>query len=203
VRCSIVHFKKETRVVGLSFSILIFQQIAPRESETSIDKRILNKYGENLKLGVHLMLKAYLTVLLFFSLISLVGCEKANQEKNPLDIHNVAKSSGTYWRLAGELEKMDNGKQIKFVVISKKKAGLVVYNDAISNLCRNDSCYQVGFFLEGDSVPSETSRREFFEQGWSKYAAAAVYTNNEFTRWNCAKAGAADAPSSANCRTKK
>lgn len=109
----------------------------------------------------------------------------------------MAASSGDHWKQVGGLDDSEN---FKFVEVDKPNAGAAVYDDAISKLCGGGGCVQVGFFLVGDSIPPSTSRSAFFRDGgWAKYTPAAVYFTNEFTKWDCEKAGSEGAPASALC----
>lgn len=113
-------------------------------------------------------------------------------------------TAGPHWRQVGGLDNGNLIKHIKFVEVSKRNAGRAVYDDAISKLCGTDNCYQVGFFIAGDSIPPSTPRRTFFQNGgWGKYSPAAVYTVDAFNRWDCAKAGVKGAPLSALCGSER
>jgi len=99
-----------------------------------------------------------------------------------------------------------DGEFIQFVEIDAASAkDGAVYRDAAAQLCHPGSCLQVGFFLPGDPAPPSGSRRDFFQAGgWAGYAPAAIFMASstgpgDFTKWDCQKAGEADAPSSALC----
>ncbi|HTK35559.1 MAG TPA: hypothetical protein VL358_09775 [Caulobacteraceae bacterium] len=109
-----------------------------------------------------------------------------------------AASSGAHWREVGSL---DDG-AVPFVEVETAFAmDGSVYRDAARRLCTR-RCTEVGFFLPGDTRPP-SGPREAFDQagGWSHYAPAAVYSagGGVFTRWDCIRAGEADAPVSALC----
>jgi hypothetical protein len=43
-------------------------------------------------------------------------------------------------------------------------------------------------------------RREFFSKGgWRDYRPAAIYSTNEFNKWDCKKAGMIDLPKGVKC----
>jgi hypothetical protein len=109
-----------------------------------------------------------------------------------------AAASGAHWREVGSL---DNG-MVPFVEVEAAfaKDGSV-YRDAVGQLCAR-RCSEVGFFLPGDPAPPSGRREAFYAAGgWSNYAPAAVYdaAGGGFTKWDCVRAGEADAPVSALC----
>jgi len=114
---------------------------------------------------------------------------------------NVAQEQdhGEHWRKVGEL---GGSPYIRFVQVDAASAhDGAVYRDAAEKVCgANTDCWQLGIFLPGDQIPSGDDKAAFFRTGgWSGYAPAAVWTTNEFTKWDCEKAGADDAPLSALC----
>jgi Short C-terminal domain len=110
-------------------------------------------------------------------------------------------NAGENWEVVGGLDDREN---IKFVAVDKTGLGGDFYNLAIQQLCPLDECAYVGFFTPGDKIPPSTSRREFFENGgWKDYRPAAVYVANEFTKWDCEKAGYANAPTGSLCNKAK
>jgi hypothetical protein len=110
-------------------------------------------------------------------------------------------NAGENWKVVGGL---DDGQNIKFVAVDKLGLGGDFYNLAVQQLCPLDECAYVGFFTPGDKIPPSTSRREFFQNGgWKDYRPAAVYVANEFTKWDCEKAGYANAPTGSLCNKAK
>src|SRR6185312_15945404 len=109
-----------------------------------------------------------------------------------------AATSGAHWREVGSL---DNG-MVPFVEVEAAfaKDGSV-YREATKQLCTS-RCTEVGFFLPGDPAPPSGPREDFDEAGgWNRYAPAAVYDagRGDFIKWDCVRAGDADAPLSALC----
>jgi hypothetical protein len=107
-------------------------------------------------------------------------------------------TSGAHWREVGSL---DNGMVPLVEVDATFAKDGSIYRDATKQLCAS-RCAEVGFFLPGDAVPPSGPREDFYQAGgWSRYAPAAVYDaeRRDFTRWDCIRAGAADAPLSALC----
>ncbi len=104
---------------------------------------------------------------------------------------------GNGWRQTGGLD----GDMIPFVEVSSDKAkDGTIYREAIDKLCGLGRCVQVGFFLAGDPIPPSGPRGDFFRAGgWGNYKPLAVYMGNEFTQWDCERAGDAAAPQSALC----
>lgn len=108
---------------------------------------------------------------------------------------------GNHWRQVGEL---GGSPYIRVVEVDAASVhNGVVYRDAVTKLCSADSdCWQVGFFLPGDQTPPSGDKSSFFSGGgWANYSPVAVWSGNEFTKWDCDKAGADDAPLSALCGT--
>lgn len=106
---------------------------------------------------------------------------------------------GNHWRKVGEL---GGSPYIRFVQVDAESAhDGAVYRDAATTLCgANTDCWQLGIFLPGDQTPPGDDKASFFKgSGWADYSPAAVWTNNEFTKWDCEKAGSDDAPLSALC----
>ncbi len=140
------------------------------------------KMGLGSKIGL-----GCLGVFLFPVVLSVMGIGGKSQ---------VSAESGYGWKLVGGL---DDKSKFKFVELGESGRGGEVLNDAIAKICA-DGCAQVGFFVAGDRVPPSTSRKEFFDRGgWRDYKPAAVYFGNEFTKWDCKKAGTQNAPESARC----
>jgi len=117
-------------------------------------------------------------------------------------LSGCAPKTGAHWKEVGSID----GEFIQFVEVDAASAkDGAVYRDAAAQLCHPGSCLQVGFFLPGDPVPPSGSRRDFFQTGgWASYAPAAIFMASstgpgDFTKWDCQKAGEADAPSSALC----
>jgi hypothetical protein len=107
-------------------------------------------------------------------------------------------ASGAHWREVGSI---GNGVFPLVQIDAAFAKDGSVYRDAAKQVC-TARCFQVGFFIPGDKVPPSESREAFFEAGvWGGYSPAAIYNagNGEFTKWDCAKAGDADAPLSALC----
>ena len=124
------------------------------------------------------------TKLILLTCLALAGCGGAK--------------SGEGWKQVSAID----GGFIPMVEVSQAPAqDGAVYRPAAKAVC-GGGCFQVGFFVEGDPAPPSQSRREFFGGGgWAGYKPAAVYagSSGEFTKWDCAKAGAADAPVTALC----
>lgn len=77
------------------------------------------------------------------------------------------------WRRVGGLD----GDWIPFVAIQPEAAkDGAVYRDAINRLCGPGRCFQVGFFMTGDTIPPSGPRGSFFRAGgWGRYRPLAVY----------------------------
>lgn len=90
---------------------------------------------------------------------------------------------------------------IPFIEVSLEKAkDGTTYREAIDRLCGPGRCVQVGFFLAGDPIPPSGPRGDFFRAGgWGGYKPLAVYMGDEFTKWDCERAGVEAAPLSALC----
>lgn len=91
---------------------------------------------------------------------------------------------GTHWRKVGEL---GGSSYVRFVQVDAESAhDGSVYRDAAATLCgANSDCWQLGIFLPGDRIPSGDDKASFFSSsGWADYSPAAVWTNNEFTKWD-------------------
>lgn len=91
---------------------------------------------------------------------------------------------------------------IKFVEVDKASAqDGAVYKNAVSALCPDGSrCDQIAFYLPGDPVPPSSDDPTFFQAGGFKpYPATVIYSDGEFTKWDCNRAGSKDAPVSALC----
>jgi Domain of unknown function (DUF4429) len=105
--------------------------------------------------------------------------------------------AGKNWKVVGGL---NDGQNMKFVAVDQAGLGGDFYNEAIQQLCPSAECAYVGFFTPGDKIPPSTSSSEFFERGgWKEYRPAAVYLVNGFTKWDCDKAGYANAPEGSLC----
>lgn len=108
-------------------------------------------------------------------------------------------TQGEHWRV---LSHVSGALPITFVEVDKASAqDGAVYKDAVSALCSGSSkCDQIAFYLPGDSVPPDTDDPTFFQGGGFKpYPAIAIYTDGEFTKWDCDRAGSKDAPVTALC----
>ena len=103
------------------------------------------------------------------------------------------------WRRTGGLD----GDVIPFVEIQPAAAkDGAAYRDAINRLCGPGRCVQVGFFMAGDAIPPSGPRGDFFRAGgWGRYRPLAIYMggSDEFTLWDCERAGVESAPHSALC----
>lgn len=101
------------------------------------------------------------------------------------------------WQRVGGLD----GDMIPFVEIEAGSAtDGAVYEDAIDQLCGPGRCIYVGFFMAGDAIPPSGPRGDFFRAGgWGRYRPLAVRFGDEFTHWDCERAGAEAAPASALC----
>jgi hypothetical protein len=108
-------------------------------------------------------------------------------------------ASDGHWQRVGGLD----GDVIPFVEIQSAAArDGAVYRDAINRLCGPGRCVQVGFFMAGDAIPPSGPRGDFFRAGgWARYRPLAIYMagSDEFTLWDCQRAGTEAAPRSALC----
>ena len=150
----------------------------PAPQETPVKKRMVPWWGW------------ILIILGVLTLLSRLGQNVAQEQDH-----------GNHWRKVGEL---GGSPYVRFVEVDAASAhDGAVYRDAAEKVCgANSDCWQLGIFLPGDQVPSGDDKASFFRAGgWADYAPAAVWTNNEFTKWDCEKAGANDAPLSALCGT--
>lgn len=109
----------------------------------------------------------------------------------------TAPIEGNGWRQAGGLD----GDMIPFIEVSPDRAkDGTIYHEAINRLCGSGRCVQVGFFMAGDQIPPSGPRGDFFRAGgWGSYRPLAVYMGDEFTEWDCERAGEESAPLSALC----
>ena len=117
---------------------------------------------------------------------ALAACEKAPQ-------------AGEGWKRVGSLD----GDLIQFVEIDPAASkDMAVYRRAAAALCGKGQCFDIGFFLPGDNIPLNGSRKDFFANGgWGGYYPALIYNggSKNFTSWKCDKGPTAFAPTSALC----
>lgn len=105
---------------------------------------------------------------------------------------------GDGWKLVGQLP---DGLETKFVEVAKEKAqSRATYDEAVVRLCGGRDLCMVAFFQAGDTIPPEQTSRDFFSAGgYGNYPTLAFYANNDFTTWDCVRAGTAGAPLDALC----
>jgi hypothetical protein len=107
-------------------------------------------------------------------------------------------SQGDGWKLVGQLP---DGLETQFVEVAKEKAqSRATYDDAVASLCGGHPHCSVAFFLTGDLIPRDQPSRLFFGSGgYSNFPILAFYANNDFTTWDCVRAGITGAPLHALC----
>lgn len=121
-----------------------------------------------------------------------------------LSLAGCSVSEGSGWKLVSQLT---DGLEVQFVEVAKEKAkSRATYDEAVGALCEGREICVVGFFQAGDSIPPAQDSRSFFTSGGFKdYRALTIWWSNrniglaEFSRWDCARAGADGAPLSALC----
>ena len=109
-------------------------------------------------------------------------------------------TSGEGWRKIGGLD----ADQAMFQFVEIDEAHLThraTYDEAVAALCSSGGSCQIAFFAPGDRVPPiGMERGEFFRQGgWRDYNELAYYWEDEFTKWDCERAGSTNAPRGATC----
>lgn len=109
--------------------------------------------------------------------------------------------TGEHWKEIGNIE----SDFIRFVQIDAASAHDGTVYQEVAEKLSGTGTWQIGFFLQGDSVPPNAgSRADFFSAGgWKGYRPAAIYMHSasgeNFTLWDYEKAGTKDAPLSALC----
>ena len=138
-------------------------------------------------LGAKLMRTVLVTVL---AVLALWGCDD-----KPL--------AGAHWKVIGGTS--PPGMQIAFIEIDPKYFKHIAdYNSAVEVICLRGAG-TVAFFLPGDRIPASGSTRDFFAAGgWSNYSEVVLAwcnrsSNDRYTKWDCDRAGADDAPDGALC----
>jgi hypothetical protein len=113
-----------------------------------------------------------------------------------------APNTGDHWIVLGRLP---DGPDTIFVEIEPGFEKIrYVYLDAVEKQCGENLC-RVLFYARGDKTPPRTSLREFISGGAFGVATLAVWNGrrpggiNDFTRWDCQRAGVEGAPLGALC----
>lgn len=110
----------------------------------------------------------------------------------------AATSQADAWKQVGQIS---GGLPIAIVEISPSLAqNRSTYDDAVRSLCVGRRPCSVAFFLPGDRRPSSQTNPEFYRAGgWASYSPVVLWTTDDYTKWDCQRAGAAAAPPSALC----
>ncbi len=105
---------------------------------------------------------------------------------------------GSRWKVIGEIT---DGFRTQFVQVEAGAAkDREVYDQAIASICRNRKPCAVAFFLPGDRVPATQTSKDFYGAGgWERYPVLAMWMTDDFTRWDCVRAGVEGSPPSALC----
>src|SRR4029077_111023 len=107
-----------------------------------------------------------------------------------------------------------DGEKTKFVEVNPEHAkDRQVYDDAVRNICREETHCSVAFFLRGDPAPLNQTSAFFYRSlgsgagGWQnpEYHTLAFWRQNrisglaEYVSWDCDRAAAENAPLQALC----
>lgn len=143
-----------------------------------------------------------LLIYVLLIMAMLCGC-------NVSDINSSTDTElGEGWRVVSQLT---DGLQFKFVELEPRYGrDRAKYDEIARKLCQENTPHkkvsQVSVYFVGDRIPGNLTHAEFGAAGgYERFPAVAVFWYNEnsgsaeWTKWDCARAGAEGAPASALC----